>query len=300
VVLVFVLMPGAKHWCLTLNNYSQDDEELWQAVGTEGGDVSYLIFGKEVGENGTPHFQGYVSFKTRRRLSYVKDLFGDRLHAEPAKGSPTQNREYCSKGGDYQEFGTLPKGRGSRTDLAAALACVKAGGRKRQLLEEHTQAYARAHRVLGEAMLVYATPRNWVPVVRVYWGETGVGKTKRAFEESEETPYMHSGGMWFDGYDGESNVIFDDFGGSEFKLTYLLKLLDRYPMRVQIKGGFVNWAPRNIWITSNYSPKEWFPNAKDEHCKALFRRFTQVIRFRRMASVLAVDNDGIETECVVE
>ena len=71
-------------------------------------------------------------------------------------------------------------------------------------------------------------------------------------------------------------------------------------MRVPVKGGFVQWVPKRIWITSNYSPKEWYPNAKDEHVKALFRRLTRVVRFRRMASVYAPGDDEIEEIVCVE
>lgn len=293
-------MPnGSKNWCLTLNNYSDDDAALYEAIGSERVGISYFVFGKEVGENGTPHLQCYVCFDARRTLRYVKGLFGDRVHAESAKGSPSQNQKYCKKEGDFYEYGTCPKGRGARTDLAGALAAVKAGASRRVLIEEHLTAYARAHRVLGEAMLIYSPGRSWLPVTRVYYGETGIGKTKKAFEECVSAPYMHSGGSWFDGYDGQEYVVFDDFGGSEFKLTYLLKLLDRYPMRVPVKGGFVNWVPKFIFITSNYSPRDWFPNAKDEHVKALHRRIEKVVRFRRLGSLLAPGGDD-EEEVIFE
>lgn len=276
-------MSAAKHWCITLNNYTEDDVRLYQAIGEERNGITYFVFGRETGDSGTPHLQCFVSFESKQRFQKVKSLFGNRIHAEKAKGSPQQNRDYCLKEGDAFEYGKCPGGKGARNDLANALAAVKAGATRRVLLEEHATAYSRAFRILGEALLLYSAPRDWCPVIRVYYGETGIGKTRRAFEEVESPPYMHSGGQWFDGYDGQEDVIFDDFGGSEFKLTYLLKLLDRYPMRVPIKGGFSNWVPRRIWITSNYGPKEWFPNAKDEHVKALFRRFTKVIRFRRLA-----------------
>lgn len=297
-VLFIVRMPnGAKHWCFTLNNYSEDDVALLRAIGTEGNGVSYLCFGREVGESGTAHLQGFISFQSRRALRYCRDLISDRAHFESAKGSPQQASEYCKKEGDYEEFGSCPRGRGSRSDLSDAVKAVKEGATRRVLIEEHPAAYSRAHRMLNEALSLYARPRDWVCEVYVFWGETGTGKTRKAFEECEEMPYMHPGGMWFDGYDGQSAVIFDDFGGSEFKLTYLLKLLDRYPMRVPVKGSFVNWAPRKIYFTSNYSPKEWFPSAKEEHVRAMFRRFTKVVRYRRFASPIVNDECA---EVVVE
>lgn len=285
---------NAKHWCFTLNNYTEDDERLFQAIGTERIGIDYFVYAKETGENGTPHLQCHVSFSCRRSLRFVKDLFGDRLHAEVCRGTPAQSAEYCKKDGAYEEFGSCPRGSGKRSDLDAVVACIKAGISKSDLIEEHASTYARSFKFVNECFLRYSRSRDWMPETVVYFGETGLGKTRKAFEEAEAVPYMHSGGMWFDGYDGEAEVIFDDFGGSEFKLTYLLKLLDRYPMRVPVKGGFVNWVPRKIWITSNYDPKEWFPNAKDEHVKALFRRFHKVVRFRRMASVVSDANDDHE------
>lgn len=294
-------MPnGAKNWCFTLNNYTESDVALFEAIGSERVGINYFIFGREVGENGTPHLQCFVSFAARRSLGYLKNLFGNRVHGEVARGSAQQNKEYCSKEGDSNEYGVAPKGRGTRSDLKAALACIKEGCSRRELIENHPTAYARAHRMLSEALVLYSGTRNWMPVTRVYYGETGIGKTRRAFEETETPPYVHSGGMWFDGYDGQENVIFDDFGGSEFKLTYLLKLLDRYPMRVPIKGGFVNWVPKNIWITSNYGPKEWYSGAKDEHQLALRRRLHQVVRFRRFCAFLAPGGNDDEEEVIIQ
>jgi hypothetical protein len=70
-------------------------------------------------------------------------------------------------------------------------------------------------------------------------------------------------------------------------------------MRVPIKGGFVNWVPKKIWITSNYHPREWYPNAKDEHVKALKRRFSKVVRYRRCFEVYE-EMGPSDSEVVVE
>lgn len=90
----------AKCWCFTLNNPTEDewlDEDL----------CTYMIVGNEVGEEGTPHFQGYCMFKKRYQLSALKKLL-PRAHWEVAKGSPYQNFEYCSKDGDFKEAGVRP------------------------------------------------------------------------------------------------------------------------------------------------------------------------------------------------
>lgn len=113
------------------------------------------------------------------------------------------------------------------------------------------------------------------PYVTVLHGPTGSGKTRRAFEHDPEL-WSYPGSGWFDGYYGQATVLFDDFSGSEFKITFLLRLLDRYPMQVPVKGGFTWWAPEQIFITSNLSPDRWYPNAHIEHVRALQRRFSEV------------------------
>lgn len=129
--------------------------------------------------------------------------------------------------------------------------------------------------------MAYAPKRCWQPSVIVYWGRTGAGKTRAVFDNlsSPEDIYVHPGGAWFDGYEGQPIVLFDDYAGSEFKLQYLLKLLDRYPMQVPIKGGFVSFVPFEIYLTSNLNPRDWYRNANREHVDAMFRRITNEVQF---------------------
>lgn len=292
-------MPGSKHWCFTLNNYTDEELNRFRDIGAALDRIEYFVFGQEVGESGTPHLQCFISWNSRRSLAYCRRELSSRAHYESAKGSPHQAATYCKKDGKFEEYGNCPRGRGQRNDLAACAAAIRNGKRRKELFEEFITVCARYPKFVNECRMLYSGSRDWKTFVTVYWGETGTGKTRKAFEATTE-PYVHSGGQWFDGYDGEEEVIFDDFGGSEFKLTYLLKLLDRYPMRVQVKGGFVNWIPKKIYITSNYSPKEWYSNAKDEHVKALYRRLDRVVRFRRMASCYGPGDDSFEEELCVE
>jgi len=113
-------MSRAKRWVFTLNNYTDDEVTSLRALT----DVEYLIFAKEVGEQGTPHLQGFCVFKTAQRLTTVKNALGQRIHAEVARGSPQQARDYCRKPttppDDIYEFGTCPGPQGRRTDLEQA------------------------------------------------------------------------------------------------------------------------------------------------------------------------------------
>lgn len=100
-------MSNAKNWCFTINNFDADVLERFEDLTTLlGSELSYFVLGKEIGENGTPHIQGYIQFTKRVRLAKVLATIGQ-AHCEVARGSPRQASDYCKKENDWQEFGNL-------------------------------------------------------------------------------------------------------------------------------------------------------------------------------------------------
>lgn len=83
----------SKSWVFTLNNYTEQDIEICKAWVK-----SYLVLGKEVGESGTPHIQGFVTFTRSYRLAGVCTLL-ERAHWEIAKCADAAN--YCMKEGNF-------------------------------------------------------------------------------------------------------------------------------------------------------------------------------------------------------
>lgn len=81
---------------------------------------------------------------------------------------------------------------------------------------------------------------------------------------------------WWDGYQGEANVIIDEFRGS-IDVSYLLRWLDRYPCSVEKKGGSLPLRATNFWITSNLDPMMWFLDIDEQTRLAFMRRLTNII-----------------------
>lgn len=107
-------MSRAKHWCFTINNYSAEDESRLRDLSST---VPYLIFGRETGEAGTPHLQGFISFGKQERFAHVRNAIGGRAHLEVARSKPAVAAAYCKKESDFEEFGECPGGAGTRSDL---------------------------------------------------------------------------------------------------------------------------------------------------------------------------------------
>lgn len=91
-----------RKWCFTVNNFTEN--ELTQITNDFKHDK--IIIGKEVGEEGTPHLQGYVEFKNAISFNSLKKIL-KRAHIEKAKGTTEDNIRYCSK--ESVAVNTFPK-----------------------------------------------------------------------------------------------------------------------------------------------------------------------------------------------
>jgi hypothetical protein len=74
----------------TLNNPDIPLEDLWNPDK-----MKYLGGQKEIGEQGTAHYQFVIRFQRSERLAAIKKIHKG-IHAEPAQ-FPDKAREYCLK-----------------------------------------------------------------------------------------------------------------------------------------------------------------------------------------------------------
>lgn len=108
--------------------------------------------------------------------------------------------------------------------------------------------------------------------VTVFWGPTGTGKTRRAWELGgmDAYPKVPNTKFW-DGYQGQKVVIIDEFRG-DISISNLLRWFDRYPVLVEIKGSSTILCAETVYITSNLSPREWYRDLDEATVDALLRR----------------------------
>lgn len=110
--------------------------------------------------------------------------------------------------------------------------------------------------------------------VHVFWGGTGLGKSRRAWDEAGLDAYPKDPRTKFwDGYRGQHHVVIDEFRGG-IDVAHLLRWFDRYPVVVEVKGAATVLKATTIWVTSNLDPRSWYPDLDDETRNALLRRLT--------------------------
>lgn len=95
------------------------------------------------------------------------------------------------------------------------------------------------------------------PVVIVLYGVPRTGKTKYAYSQYPSA-YMHAPGKWWDFYEGEKVVIYDDFDGSDCTFSQFKTWFDRYPCFVEYKGGYLKLQATTHVITTNVYPSHWW------------------------------------------
>jgi len=248
-------------WCFTLNNYSDDEVTSVRSFAQEY--CSYSCIGKEVGENGTPHLQGYFILLSRRRLADLKNLFSTRAHLEVSRGSPQSNKLYCSKGGDVWEHGECPgkPPKRSRDELAVSYKLAVSAGRDALDAWEDDNPgvnYFSGHTLIRNHLRSAQPVERPDIAVEWIWGPPGVGKSRLAHERFPRGFVKEPRTKWWTGYLLERDVIIDDFGPKGIDINHLLRWFDRYRCTVETKGDIVPLHAVNFVVTSNFSPEQCF------------------------------------------
>lgn len=273
-----VVRAESRYWCFTLNNHTTLEEGDLSRLVEDGG-ATYLIYGREGLEEGkTPHLQGYLEFSRKKRIAVVKRTVGNRAHLESRRGTGLEAAEYCKKEGDFVEYGEMSVPRqGRRKDLEEIKDLINGGAKDLEIANKYFGTWTHCYKSLGVYRGLLQPTRVGQVEVHCVWGPTGYGKTRIVHHLVGEDLglVMDSTLQWFDGYMGERYVLIDDFR-SVTQFAFLLKVLDRYRLKVPVKGNFINWFPEKIFITSAQAPPWGYGGSSFEDVGQLTRRFTSV------------------------
>lgn len=257
----------------TLNNYTEDDVKTVRSWITPS---KYLVFGYEIApKTGTPHLQGFVHFINARCFSSMKKKL-PRAHYFMIRGTDEQNQTYCKKGGKFEEYGE-PSKQGKRNDIQIVREMVNEGKSLHECYNIVTSYQsAKFAQLYHQAVHDMGYDKREQPTVIWLYGSTEVGKTRWAFDNYPNIQNLQYENGFFQGLRvNHDAVLIDDFRKDFCKFHYLLKILDRYPMTVNIKGGQLWWRPKVIIITCPYHPEVVYETRED--IKQLTRRITHII-----------------------
>lgn len=281
-------MANQLNWCFT-DNAPEKDSTGEYLCPVDPAQFKYFVAQVETApETGHIHWQGYVQLHKKARLSGVQKLFPHGVHLEPSKGKPHQAALYCQKletrlpGTEPIIFGTLSYS-GKRNDIVTLRDEIKKGKTFRELTENDDllSSLSRHMKFHDRLRLTIMPPIKHDRKFILLYGKPRSGKTTFAFEHYAKTDDFYvtplsNGTAWFDGYDGQKYVLFDDFDGaaSGVKLDFILRLLDKWPVMVPTKGSHAWFNPDIVMVTTNLKPSEWYNFTRREvKYEALISRF---------------------------
>lgn len=257
-------VQNAKKWVFTLNNWTQTEYDcIIRTANTD--EVVYCIVGKETGESGTPHLQGFIILRTRRRRRWLQRRGFERAYLDVARANNSTNRDYCAKAGEFVEIGEMaadrarmengdgnvPRGDDSYGQLVQSIV---EGMDLRTVAQTYPALWIRhASNIrttysmfLREPVSVYYGPWRWTMdwtwdrsiVLR---GRSGVGKTEWA-KSLIENPLLISHIDELRSFDRNfhGGIIFDDMDFSHWPRTSQIHLLDQDNQRaIHVRYGIV-------------------------------------------------------------
>lgn len=178
----------------------------------------------------------------------------------------------------------LPKGKTNNKErLLAIFSSIKDNHLPEiEIAEQDPDLWCKYHTALNKYRLLVTPPRqlSTPPNVIVICGSTGTGKSHWALMEHPNA-YWKEKNEWWDGYTNQETIIIDEFYGW-LAFDLILRICDKYPLKVEVKGGMVQLLANTIIFTSNKDPKDWW---KQCYFDAFKRRVTKWILKTSISSI---------------
>lgn len=262
-------------------------------LNTSGVDIRCFRGQWEVGDKGDKagklHAQFAVAFTAKVRSPQARDILGDGFGGffgwlQPARSEAVW--DYVTKletrVAEIPAFGDMSSEQGNRTDLDVVYADIANGMSIWEVMDKYTRTFARNHGAISKLCAMYDKPRPYGDChVEIWYGVTGSGKSHKAYHTFPDAYRKTVPGKWWEGYRGQKDVIFEEFNpeeDKELRLPELLKILDKYPYQVEIKGASMQLKANRFIFTTNIDPRGWYNGHPQQ--AALHRRINKVKVFK--------------------
>lgn len=260
-------------------DYEREDITCWRGQWEYGGKGD---------KDGRLHCQFAVAYRDQVRAPQARRIIGGVYgpftgYLEPAFSKNVWDyvTKVDSRVKSIDGYGNLTDDSGHRSDLDIIYAEIAQGTPIYDIMSRFPRQFMRNHAAISKLCAMYDKPREYGPItVEIWWGVTGSGKSYKAFHEHPEAYRKTIPGKWWEGYRGEKTVVFEEFNpeeDKELRLPELLKILDKYPYQVEIKGASMQLKANHFIFTTNIDPREWYKG--HPQMPAFCRRVNKVIRF---------------------
>jgi hypothetical protein len=253
--------PRSRAWCFTVNNWTPEQYDVLLGLNT-----TYIIIGKEVGEGGTPHLQGYAYFTNQVYYNTLRRKVS--CFWQVARGTPAENIAYCSKEGDFYSRGDAPTSRDDARKRGGEATKEKWEGAldnaKKGLIDDiPADIVIKHYSAIQQIAKDHIKPPPDLDDVTGFWfyGEAGCGKSYFVRQNWPDS-FLKNCNKWWDGYKQQDSVIIDDFDKAHHVLGHYLKIWgDRYGFTPEVKCSVTTARPKFVVVTSNYHPRDiWDDN----------------------------------------
>jgi hypothetical protein len=191
---------------------------------------------------------------------------------------------------DVEEAGEIKKRDEHNIDFLNIVALVRSGRTLKQLREDHSPVVKRYRACLQRHAIDFLKNKKFKQYeeglereVHIVWGKKCTDRTRFIGDKytAEEVykaslPKSRNQRMWWDGYDGQTVILLDDFKG-QISLRELKCITDRMCHAVEVRRGFTHIVATHFYITSNLTSLEaWYPCATPPELAALRARIASI------------------------
>jgi len=301
----------SRKWVLTINNpleiglnHNVITEILMQFA------PAYFCLSDETATTGTYHTHIFIYSHSPIRFSTLKNRLPT-AHIEQAYGSAIQNKNYILKSGKWEndeksetiiegtffEYGVLPTEKTEAVPkMNKLIENIRAGKNTSEIIDD-TPNFAFRIRdidILRQTLLSekYTTENRNLTVSYIF-GASGAGKTRGIYQAHNPhdvcriTNYRTGRGISFDGYNGQSVLVFEEFH-SQIPIEDMLNFLDIYPLYLPARYNDRIACYETVYITSNVPLIEQYKTIqqkKPETWQAFLRRIHAVIEYHHDGSI---------------